>query len=92
MRYVLCVGEDEDGGLVVGPLGGILTFPNHEEAGSTAKRLLAGTLRETHPTWGVFVLKLVPTAFYIPMPGPADKDLVVDENILFEEEEPHGRN
>lgn len=85
MRYVIAVGENECGPILIGPGGGCLIYDSLEEAGDACKTVLKGNLAEIHPDWNAFVLKLVPAALYMPIPLKPGEEPFVDETIIIPE-------
>ena len=81
MRYFICVGDDPDTALILaGPLGGPVVYHDHHEACEAAREIVRG-----HTVRGAFVMKFTPTAFYLPVVGPRQEGVIVDETILSNE-------
>lgn len=91
MRYLFAVGEDENGPVMLGDTGNPVVAYTLDQAGDIAREVLKSG--QIPADAGVFVLKLAPVAFYLPIPPAKDVDgeVFVDETIVFKErEKPNG--
>lgn len=97
MRYLLSAGEDEHGPLLAAPDGKVLVFRTHESACEAAKELVQdGPNNGMPPGCGVFVHKLLATAFYLPVPV-TETETMADETQVFpqvdhDQEKPDGNS
>lgn len=82
MRYVFTVGEDENGPVVCGDDGLPIVAYTMDTASKVAKVILASP--DMLPGAGVFVMKLLPVAFYLPVTRTPNGP-VVDETIVHPE-------
>ena len=88
MKYVLSAGEDEHGPLIHDSQDSqLLVFTSHALACEAAKMLVKGRQGEggLPEGFGVFVHKLVATAFYFPIVNENNKAVepFVDETQVF---------
>ena len=84
MKHVLIIGDEPDtGSVLTSPMGGVIFYPSMSDACAAAKLIAAGPLAKRYPNAGVFVCRIAPVAFYLPVtnPDPEGKPMV-DETII----------